>query len=339
MAGTNLLHDATAENWFSLSGDELERAPVWSIDRVLGLPVEKSDKLLRENRIRWAVGDAQGPRYAFFEAPDGPCDASGESFFVERDDEGWRFIDEPPRHRSPPIALHDGNFDRGGVYVASVDSCGHGGPPFDYSLHTRGAPNGWPNPRRFSAPFMTGRQTFSEVAFSTYAVTRDGDVIVLGRRRRPDAIDGFAWDGDALEIFRQGAKKTEIVPVETDDHGIPEVPMIVATSTREIAITEELDSDGWLDTGTYEDGRWSWEHREPPEASTWYERVNESLFVEGVPFTVQRIFRHAGAYWLVGTADDLDVTFVEERVRWKSSSRDRAPETWQAASPRVIGAP
>jgi hypothetical protein len=321
--GTSLLHDATGKNWFSVSGGELERAPAWSIDRVLGMAAEKSDALLREGHIRWAVGDAHGPRYAFFEAYGWPCEPSGESLFLERDDEGWRFIDEPPRHRSPPIALRNGDFAQGSVYVASVDSCGHAGPPFDYSLHTRGVPNSWPSPRRFSAAFMTGRQTFSEVAFSTYAVTPQGDVIVLGRRRRPDATDAFAWDGDALEIFRKGAKRTEIVPVETDDRGGPDVPMLVAASTREIVITEDVDSGGWLDTGTYKDGRWSWEHRELPPDPTWNDRVNEELRVDGVPFTSERTFRHAGVYWLVGKADSIDVTFVEGRVRWKSSGHDR----------------
>jgi hypothetical protein len=321
-----LLHDGTAKHWFSVSGDELQRAPRWSIDRLLGIPAEKGDKLLREGRIFWAVGDAQGPRYAFFEAPDGPCDTSGESFFLERDDAGWRLIDGPPRHLSPPIALSNGDFDQGSVYVASIDSCGHGGPPFDYSLHARGVPNTWPSPQRFSAPFMVGRQTFSVVAVATYALTPRGDVIVLGPRRRADATDGFAWDGYALEIFRKGAKKTEIVSVETDDRGFPEAPTIVAASTREVVISEDSDHDGWVDTGTYEDGRWSWEHREPAEDST-DERAHEGLFVDGVPFTVQRTFRHAGVSWLVGKAGSLDVTFVEGQVRWMSSAPIAAPRS------------
>ncbi len=323
VAGTTLLHDATGKNWFSVRGDELEREPVWSIDRVLGVTAEKSDELLHEADVLWAVGDAEGPQYAYFEGPGFPCEASSESFLLERDDEGWRFIDAPPKDLSPPTALIEGELDRGIVYVSSIDSCGHAGPPFDYSLHTRGAPNRWPSPRRFSTPFMTGRQTFSEVAFSTYSLTPQGDVIVLGRRRRPDPTDGFIWDGYALEVFRKGAKGTEIVPLATDDQDVPADAKIVAASAHEVVISADLDGDGWLDTGTYEEGRWSWEHHEPPDAAVWDERAHEQLRVDGVPFTAERMFRHADAYWLVGKADSLDVTFVEERVRWKSSDQDR----------------
>jgi hypothetical protein len=157
-----------------------------------------------------------------------------------------------------------------------------------------------------------------------HAVTPRGDVIVLGPRRRPDATDGFAWEGYALEILRRGAKRTEIVPVEPRDYPGPERPRLVATSTSEIVISGTPEGTNPLSTGTYRDGRWTWEERKSTEEEDLHFQLDHELrgahplLVGGVPFSLHRVFRHAGAYWFAGKAGDLDVTFVEGRVHWKS---------------------
>lgn len=335
--GTNALHDEAGKTWFSLSGNELGKVPAWSIERMHGLSGEKREEFLRGVRVEWAVGDATGPRYALARTGETSCPSEG-SFFLERDHQGWHLLDEPPSDRSPPLALSSGDFNKGIVYVDSVNSCGHGGPPMDYDLRTRGAANSWPNPRRFSTKWMTGRQTFSEVAFLAYTITPQGDVVVLGRRRQPDPIDGIAWDGLAVEIFQKGAKKTEIIGVPLEDGGSLEQTTIAAASRREFVVTGIITNS--LKTGSYKDGSWSWKD-EVPEASVWYQRVhdelrttpllvstplvrnepritNERRFAMAVPFDLHRVFRHANTLWLVGKAGNLDVTFAEGSVRWKT---------------------
>ena len=321
VTGTNYLHDTTGKIWLLVDGTELLRVAALSIDRLLGLSDEKSQERLRGARVTWAVGDATGPRYALVQSGNPPCSGEANSFnsFLKRDDKGWHFIDEPSSDRSPPVAPSNGDFNQGLVYIDSVNSCAHAGPPFDYKIVTRGVINHWPKPRRFSAPFMSGRRTFSEVAFSQFKITPQGDLVVLGRYRHSPHSDNAGSMGSALEIFRKGAKTTELVEIEPGDDGLNE-PKLFAASSNEIVLTRgELD---WSEIGSYRDGTWTWKRANENSDNAFDDHVQELLaaprLMSGEPFVLERAFRHANVNWLVGRAGSLDVTYFEGSVRWKT---------------------
>lgn len=316
IVGTNLLHDTTGKTWLSLSGDELERTHTWDIEQLLGIPREESDAFLEGARVLWAVGDGNGPRYASIEGGGGLCEPSTVSHFVQQHGAGWRVIDEPVRDRSPPTALPGGALDQGLVYASVTGSCGHGGPPFSYDLHTRTVPNAWPKPQRVTVPFMGGKQAFTIVAFSTYALLPSGDVVVLGGHRKLDARGELSTEGWALEVFRKGAKKTELISVDSGEEGLPDDPIRFAAAAHRI-IAAHGPGGGRFDSFTYQYNGWWSESGEALDDAVWSQRAEEELFVNGVPFFIERRFLHAGAHFLVGKAEQLDVAFVERRVHWK----------------------
>lgn len=76
---------------------------------------------------------------------------------------------------------------------------------------------------------------------------------------------------------------------------------------------------------TYESGQWSSKERSTTADDELFARLVDELqahplLVEGAPFTLLEIVRHAGLRWFSGVAGEREVTFVEGRARWKSDA-------------------
>lgn len=318
--GTSLLRDVVGRHWFTVDGETIERATS-GLEPFLA-PVKDSSGAERERRLKWVVGDAQGLRYAFVDELNGPCDATTKPVLLERVAREWRSLVIDLRDPSPPLSLCGGDFDGGFVLVDSDNSCGHGGFPFDYWLVTRGRPEPWPSPQRFVAPFMLGKRTFSAVSFAGFGVTDREEVVVFGLHKAPNAAGENDELGFALEVFRPGAEASQIVPVPDEllEAAIADQPEIDGSAAR---IT--LRGPHSVSEISYEAGQWSSKERSTTADDELFARLVDELqahplLVEGAPFTLLEIVRHAGLRWFSGVAGEREVTFVEGRARWKSDA-------------------
>ncbi|MGC4088056.1 MAG: hypothetical protein QM756_09185 [Polyangiaceae bacterium] len=317
--GTELLHDATGQHWFSLKGDELERIGNWNLDRFLVAGKDENGEL-HPRRLKWVVGDARGPLYAFVDEIDAPCASVAEPFFLHFVEGEWRSTSIALGDPTPPRPLRSGDFGAGLVLVDSVNPCGHGGRPFDYRPRLHGGSARWPSPRHFTAPFMRARKTFSEIAFESFALTPRGDLVVLGFRRGRDQNGELSDIGLALEIFRVGAKRTEIVPLPEWEPQYSTKLGLEIGSENEIILAAPNGDEQLV----YRGGTWAVTERTPSEDEKIAERVSDALsaaplLVDGEPFMLLDAFRHAGVLFFVGTAGNREITFVESRVRWRAA--------------------